>query len=680
MRRVLAALLMCVGPAADAHAQTAAAPSLTRPQRAALEAAVGSVAVPDSRVEGRWQHHVLRASDGSHYVAVTVDVPADTAPPDAGVLLYVRLSPRPTPSTPGPSGPLRSAVAEWLAGQRATPLAAQPARMMGVQRGEMPIGGTQAMAGRGDSIAAAESSVALRMLMRDRERAREREEADAAERRAVLEGRETAASVMLPFEDFDVRAHPLQGPDGHWRFTRAIVAGPGEFDLTLSWAVPGARPLRARSVRLALSLPAATADGFDLSAPILATSVALRQAPFPPDQQAAHPFALGTLDITPREDTRLTNSDRLAVVWQAINPTPGPDGKPDISVGLRLYRQTDTGLQQVAMLSPLTYDARTVPADFDLRTGQPLFLAMAAPLAGLARGPYVLRAQAVDRLSRASVTREVPFTIRATTASLLADAPSPTWAFRRDSLVRAVTLSPVLFALEPLATTDETRRLMAATRRGAFVEVVPAPDGVAEDGRVRALLRVLARYALGDTPASLAAALNAPGAWPGPLEGPARWLLGAVQAATGADRDALSAWQAAMDAGLPAAAVTLPMAEAALRLRQTDRVPALLARVPVDDTTRAAAVEAAAHLLARRYAEAASVLERAPAPRPAAGSGEPDVAFLQLHAWFGVLASPASGNAHATRARFDEASARYLREGGAQVALVREWQAALTVP
>lgn len=685
MRRLAAAgaaALACVLGTGVAAAQSAsAAPALTRAQRAALGAAVAAVDRPDTSVAGRWQHHVLRASDGSHYVAVTVDVPATAPPPPSGVVLYIRLTPRVTGATAAStSSPLRSAVAEWLAGARATPLAIQPTRMMGVQRGEMPIGGTQAMVGRGDSIAAAESSVSLRMLMRDRERAREREDQEAARRRAVLDGREAATSFMLPFEDFDVRALPVAGTAGTWRFTRAVVAGPGEADLTLAWAAPGSRPLVAQQVTLRLSLPPTSADRFDLSAPILASALSLRDAPYPPDQQAAHPYAVGPLDITPAEDESLTNTERLAVVWQALNPTAGPDGKPDVSIALRLYLQTETGPRQAAVLSNLTYDARTLPPDFDLRTGQPLFVAMTAPLAGLPRGRYALRAQAVDRLSRATVTHDVAFTIAATRTSLLAEAPAPLWPFRRESMLGPSTLGPLLTRLETHATTDGMRRLLAASRHGAFVEVLAAAetsgmDASARDAPLPQWLRLLARFALGDTTASIAGPLQQADRWTGPLAGPARWLLGAAQAAGGSDRDALVSWQAAVDAGVPAGALALPMADAALRLRQPDRVATLAARAPAEDAVRAATVKAAALLQGGRYAEAAATLARIdPSTQAAGDTAPPDAAFLRLHAWFGMLAAPSAPPDTTLVAQFTAAAEAYLNTGGPQAALVREWR------
>ena len=71
--------------------------------------------------------HLLRASDGSHYVAFSAEAPADLTP-DEKLALYVRLEPRPTdpPSTQAP----RSAVEDWLRGERSDPLPMRAARVV----------------------------------------------------------------------------------------------------------------------------------------------------------------------------------------------------------------------------------------------------------------------------------------------------------------------------------------------------------------------------------------------------------------------------------------------------------------------------------------------------------------------------------------------------------------------
>src|SRR5688572_28729109 len=71
------------------------APRLSRQQRATLESVVAAVdraGLDSSGVSpSHWQVHVLRASDGSHYIALR-GVASDVAAPETPVILYVRLA------------------------------------------------------------------------------------------------------------------------------------------------------------------------------------------------------------------------------------------------------------------------------------------------------------------------------------------------------------------------------------------------------------------------------------------------------------------------------------------------------------------------------------------------------------------------------------------------------------
>ena len=88
----------------------------------------------------------MRASDGSHYVAFSVEPPGAMKLPAGPVVLYVRLA----TATPGAVTTVseRSAIREWLAGQRVDP------RMLpgrGIAIGEMPAFGAGAIGVRGST-------------------------------------------------------------------------------------------------------------------------------------------------------------------------------------------------------------------------------------------------------------------------------------------------------------------------------------------------------------------------------------------------------------------------------------------------------------------------------------------------------------------------------------------------
>jgi len=159
MRTRLAALIVTTCLCGSALAQSPA-PDLTRQQRDLLQAIVAAVDAAATQPETsdlKWQDHVLRASDGSHYVAFSAQPPAATSLPAGPVVLYLRLA------TATPAGAQRiaerSPVREWLAGKRIDPRLLPNNR--GIAIGEMPIMGETSIrrSGRGSDESSSASSV-----------------------------------------------------------------------------------------------------------------------------------------------------------------------------------------------------------------------------------------------------------------------------------------------------------------------------------------------------------------------------------------------------------------------------------------------------------------------------------------------------------------------------------------
>ena len=211
----------------DSALAQSAVPNLTRQQRELLAAIITAVDAAASQPETndlRWQHHIMRASDGSHYVAFSAE--PETPLPPGPVLLYLRLA------TAAPAGAQqiaeRSPIKEWLAGSRIDPRLL-PKR--GIAVGEMPIMGP---AGNFTTRPATSTgSNELRLMELERERARQNKEGRDKQRRDEFEGKETATRSTLPFEDFDLASRSTRS-DGTRIVTRAFTAGPGDYDLFLA--------------------------------------------------------------------------------------------------------------------------------------------------------------------------------------------------------------------------------------------------------------------------------------------------------------------------------------------------------------------------------------------------------------------------------------------------------------
>ena len=100
-------------------------------------------------------------------------------------------------------------------------------------------------------------------------------------------------------------------------------------------------------------------------------------------------------------------------------------------VNLRVARLNGTREEPVASLSPLVYNAGSLPPDFDVRLGHPLIAALAVPLATIPRGTHYTPVITVeDRIAKAVVASRAEFTVVGSATSLLTEAPGARAAIR----------------------------------------------------------------------------------------------------------------------------------------------------------------------------------------------------------------------------------------------------------
>lgn len=672
----LAAAALTVWLPCPATAQNA--PKLTKSQRTALETVVAAVdkaaagGTDAATTAATWQDHVLRASSGAHYVAVHAVVPGVPPPADA-VVLYVRLMTRRGLDTTLTAE--RSAVMEWLKGLRGDPLPRGAGRPMSVPQGELPIGGAAVLAARnGDT--SIDSSNLLRLQERERERAAREKAEREKQRRAELESAALApAAVMHPFEDFDVQARLGADRDGVV-IDRGFTAGPGQYDLYVGWSesAAGNKPPQVRLLTHRITLPGASATDFALSDVVVADSVRKLPAPYPVDQQGAHPYAVGSLEAVPARDLSFRVDEDLAVVFQVINPAGAiaGAGPPDVEVGFRVTRlgERDT---LIGTLPAQRYSRDTLPADFDVAKGHPVFAAVQAPLRSFARGRYRLAITAVDRVSGRQTGRDVLFDVTGTPESLLREAPAPGQAFRRDAILSPAMLAALARGLTPQAPSTALTAALAQLAAGRFAELVQADLTAVHERPIGLALRGLALYGLGDSPRAVAAQLQQAAAQGAPAAA-VQLVLGATAALNGDDRTAVAVWDQAREGGIDDAAVGTLLVDAYMRQGDLARAGAM-ARAALDSqpgNAAAARVLAATYIATGRYTEALGLLDGA-----AAGS-DADTTFLVLHALYaGHVRAQAPGNTPAGHERFITAARAYTAAGARHADLVLAWLAAV---
>ena len=643
-------------------AQAPAAPSLTRQQRDLLGALVTAVdrSTAGSAADHEWHIHVLRASDGSHYVAISV---APDAPllGEGPILIYVRLA---TSSVPGlTTAAERSLVREWLQGSRTDPRLL-PRR--GLAIGDMPALGAGASIVRGGVSAV--GSPDLKIMDLERERSRQRKEEDEKRRRASLEGAVAVPTDRFPFEDFEIGL-PAAFADGSRAVQRALTAGPGTYDLFVAWA--DARQSGANAAvhvaRRRLQLAPAGAE-FGLSSVIVADRIGVRDVPHNAVDQRARPYVIGTTEILPARAAVFTPEQRISVAFQIVNPMASATGKPDVRVELRIVRLTGTREETQAALSPLTYNDTTLPADFDVRLGHPLIAALSAPLASVPRGQYRLLLTAEDRVAGSIVSGATEFRVVGTPATLLAEAPPLGRRFDVTEVLRLPLVTPLVDRLAPAAgASPALTKALAAARAGRFADLLIV-DAVPETERgVRAALTGLGLLSVGDLGAiaqfeqALALGLD-----PAPLQ----FLLGAGRALQHRDPDAIAAWQSVRDAGVPRTLIDRLVADAYLRRKDYARAAATIAGDDLAGDASATRTLAATRILTGREAEAVTALDALLIRHP----DDADARWLLLHALYAAFVS---GN-RAIADRLQSEGQLYIAAQGPHAALLSEWLKVVT--
>jgi hypothetical protein len=402
---------------------------------------------------------------------------------------------------------------------------------------------------------------------------------------------------------------------------------------------------------------------FGLSSIIVADGITVRQQPYDSFQQRAHPYAIGLTDIKPARDATFTSSQQIAVAFQIVNPGASPSGKPDVRISPRITRLNGAREEPVATLSPLVFDAASLPAEFDVRLGHPLIAAFAAPLATIPRGDYRLLVTAEDRVSSTVVATRTEFTVVGTPASLLAEAPPFAPRFDAASVLGPPVIGEVVSRLAVPAPSPALTRALEVARAGRFADLLVAETVPDTERGARTALGGLALLSLGNPAAivefqrALELGASAPAV---------QVLIGAARAAAGRDAEAVTAWETATRAGFPRAPLDRLVAEAHLRQKDYPRAATAIGERPSDPA--ALMTFAATRIATRRPDEAIAVLDALPGERP------DDAQWLLLHALYAQYV----GGDHRNATRLRTEAQRYLDMKGRHARLASEWLKVVT--
>lgn len=339
------------------------------------------IALTDAMVAGNpadgglaldWEPHYFRGAEGQTYVPFSLTIDEHSRSP-ATFVVYVRVV------------PIGQAPSDGGGDAGGTDLAA-----LGLQPGELPVGGAANRHSRSSRIG--EASARLSLMDRARE----------------------AAGGPHVFEDSHfVEVQP--GDDVRpFRVRRALVVPPGPHVLYVAVGEEGDYPAAARSavIRRALVAPDFSGASLSLSSLILAERVDPLPAPLGVKLQVQRPYAIGSLEMVPVTGREIGAGEDPAVAFQIYNASLAADRRPDVGIEYLLLKQADEIYVPHARLPSQQLDARTLPASFDPAAGHQLGAVQGLPVSRLPPGEYLLEVTVTDRLRATSARSGVDFAVR----------------------------------------------------------------------------------------------------------------------------------------------------------------------------------------------------------------------------------------------------------------------------
>lgn len=336
-----------------------------------------------------WSSHVLKSGDQTAYVPfrLTIDNPELKSS-----AMYVRaVSRHDGMRASDEHSSLREGLLHPSGVMPRTP------ETVWVGLGEMPVGGAAIASTRQATAAAAAAFGALQMQQRSFEKQKAAEE--AAKKRAETKERNP---FLFPYEDyffFDTKsAHSVE---------RALALPPGEYDIYVG-VIDRTRIKTSgpQVLKRTVVIPDFWSDRLMLSSLMLVREVRQLAAPLPAAQQVERPFAFGQAEIVPVATSAFTPDDALSIVYQICN-YGAPDA--DLRAEYNFFATTDGSRRLFNRMEPQLF------ADADLPPPQPwtnqAFAMQSVSLKSFPPGQYELEVVMHDRLTRASATGSVAFTV-----------------------------------------------------------------------------------------------------------------------------------------------------------------------------------------------------------------------------------------------------------------------------
>lgn len=195
---------------------------------------------------------------------------------------------------------------------------------------------------------------------------------------------------------------------------RALQLPAGEYTLhiALREAQPKDRkqPQKTVVATQALSVPDFN-TGLTTSSVILASDLKPAPEQLTPQQQLEQPFTISGYRIVPSFDKPIPQTGELMFVFYIYNEgVAAGTGKPDLDVDYLFYRANED--KPFTKLATQSFNATTLPGQFDLKAGHQVFVGQGIPVKGAIQpGDYKMEIKVTDKTNNQVLTRNVPFTV-----------------------------------------------------------------------------------------------------------------------------------------------------------------------------------------------------------------------------------------------------------------------------
>jgi hypothetical protein len=219
----------------------------------------------------------------------------------------------------------------------------------------------------------------------------------------------------------DITFVPVTAGQNPMRVSRSFTVPGGVYDVfivakepTPEKAPKNAPPPKISSLKQTVTVQDFWNGELATSSVILAQRIDPLPAPLTPQQQADRPYALGTMEILPAFDTKLSKKSELSTFMLIYNPKVDSANKPNVMVEYNFYQKLAGSPEKFFnKTNPQNLNAETLPPQFDLAAGHQLQSGQAVPLASFPEGDYRLEIKVTDKIATKTLTKEVVFTVSA---------------------------------------------------------------------------------------------------------------------------------------------------------------------------------------------------------------------------------------------------------------------------